>query len=49
MSTSAGTEKGKAVPLYTWCAAVLGNAARRALFGDIFLDIEPRLLEYFCL
>ena len=35
------------MPLYEWCATVLGNAAMRALFGDVLLELEPRLLEYF--
>lgn len=40
-------EKHKVVNLYDWCAAVLGNAAIRALFGDVLFELEPRLLEYF--
>lgn len=47
VSKSSSTEKGKAVSLYSWCAAVLGNAAIQALFGNVLLEIEPRLLDYF--
>ena len=45
--TSTTAEKGRAVSLYSWCASVLGNAAIRSLYGDVLLEIEPRLLEYF--
>ena len=45
--TSTTEEKGRVVSLYSWCAAVLGNATMRSLYGDVLLEIEPRLLEYF--
>ncbi|KAG7009648.1 hypothetical protein G7Y79_00002g007630 [Physcia stellaris] len=48
-SVSAEAEKNKVVSLYGWCAAVLGNATIRALFGDVLLDLEPRLLDYFAI
>ena len=47
ISTTAETEKGKVVSLYGWCAAVLGNATVHALYGDVLLELEPRLLDYF--
>ena len=46
-AASPSTEKKKIVSLYSWCAAVLGNATIQALFGSALLEIEPRLLEYF--
>ena len=46
-STSPSTEKGKIVSLYSWCAAVFGNATIHAWFGDVLLEVEPRLLEYY--
>ena len=47
MAKSPSTEKSKVVSLYGWCAAVLGNAAIQALFGNVLLEIEPRLLDHF--
>ena len=46
-STSPSTEKRKVVSLYSWCAAVFGNATVQALFGNVLLELEPRLLEYY--
>lgn len=40
------TEKCQVVDLWQWCATILGNAAVTALFGNVLLQIEPRLLEY---
>ena len=37
----------RVVSLRHWCAEVLGTAALVALFGEIIVDIEPRLLEVF--
>ena len=48
-SVSAEAEKSKVVSLYGWCAAVLGNVTIRALFGDVLLDLEPRLLDHFAI
>ena len=40
------TEKGEVVSLYSWCAAVLGNAAIKIFFGGILLEVEPHCLKY---
>lgn len=46
-SASPSTEKRKVLSLYSWCAAVLGNATVQALCGSALLELEPRLLDYF--
>ena len=46
VSMTEPTGKGQVVDLWHWCAAILGNAAMQALFGNVLLEIEPRLLDY---
>ena len=46
VSMTEPTAKGQVVDLWHWCAAILGNAAMQALFGNVLLEIEPRLLDY---
>ena len=46
VSMTEPTGKGQVIDLWQWCATILGNATMQALFGNVLLELEPRLLDY---
>ena len=46
VSMTEPTGKGQVIDLWQWCATILGNATMQALFGNVVLELEPRLLDY---